>query len=141
MDPSPSAVISQELLSWKGVTIHEHNFVSMIFYVNGIEMGHLHGDSIADLQFPAKVSKKLVKEGYVSPHHIIPKSGWVSHEIQNAKDVKAVIELFRFQYQNNLLGFMHLLRVPPYKPRAFESVNDQIHVICAPESFSFRCIC
>jgi hypothetical protein len=98
MDLPPSEVIKQELLSWKGVTIHEHNFVTIIFYVGGIEMGHLHGDSIADIQFPAKVSKKLVKEGYVSPHRIIPKSGWVSHEIQNAKDVKEVIELFRFQY-------------------------------------------
>jgi hypothetical protein len=98
MDPSPREVISQELLSWKGVTIHEHNFVTMIFYLDGIEMGHLHGDSIADLQFPVKVGKKLIREGYVSPHHIISKSGWVSHEIQNAKDVKLVIELFRFQY-------------------------------------------
>jgi uncharacterized protein (AIM24 family) len=98
MDIPPSEVIKQELLSWKGVTVHEHNLVSIIFYADGIEMGHLHGDSIADLQFPAKVSKKLVKEGRVSPHHVIAKSGWVSHEIQNAKDVETVIELFRFQY-------------------------------------------
>jgi len=42
-------------------------------------MGHLHGDSIADLKFPAKVNKKLVKEGYVPPHHVISKSAWVSH--------------------------------------------------------------
>ena len=98
MEPSPSEVIRQELLSWKGVTIHEHNFVTVIFYVDGIEMGHLHGDSIADLQFPRRLGKKLVREGNVSPHHIIPKSGWVSHEILNAKDVETVIELFRFQY-------------------------------------------
>jgi hypothetical protein len=98
MDPSPSEAITQELLRWKGVTIDEHNFTSIIFYVDGVEMGHLHGDSIADLQFPTKVGKKLVRDGYVLPHHIIPKSGWVSHEIQNAKDVKAVIELFRLQY-------------------------------------------
>jgi Family of unknown function (DUF5519) len=98
MDLAPSEVIKRELLSWKGVTVHEHNLVSIIFYVEGIEIGHLHGDSIADLQFPTKVSKKLVREGRVSPHHVITKSGWVSHEIQNAKDVEAVIELFRFQY-------------------------------------------
>ena len=78
--------------------MHEHNFVTIMFYVDGIEMGHLHGDSIADLKFPAKVSKKLVKEGYVSPHHIIPKSGWVSHEIRDNTDVEKVIELFRLQY-------------------------------------------
>jgi hypothetical protein len=98
MEVSPSEKIKQKLLSWKGVTIHEHNFVTVMFYVGGIEMGHLHGDSIADLQFPPKVSKKLVKEGRVSPHHVIPKSGWVSYEIQNAEDVEAVVELFRLQY-------------------------------------------
>jgi hypothetical protein len=75
--------------------------MARMFYVDGAEMGHLHGDSIADLQFPAKVNKRLVKEGYVSPHHVIPKSGWVSHEIQDTKDVERVIELFRLQY--NLL--------------------------------------
>jgi hypothetical protein len=98
MELPPSEKIKQELLSWKGVTIHEHNFVTLMFYVDRIEMGHLHGDSIADLQFPAKISKKLVKEGRVSLHHVIPKSGWVSYEIRNAKDVESVIELFRLQY-------------------------------------------
>jgi Family of unknown function (DUF5519) len=67
-------------------------------YVEGVEMGHLHGDSIADLKLPAKVSKKLVKDGYVFPHHVIPKSGWVSHEIRDNKDVEKIIELFRLQY-------------------------------------------
>jgi hypothetical protein len=96
----PSERIKQELLSWNGLTIHEHNFVTMMYYVEDAEMGHLHGDSIADLKFPAKVSKKLVKEGYVSPHHVIPKSGWVSHEIRDNTDVEKVIELFRLQYDH-----------------------------------------
>jgi hypothetical protein len=97
---SPSSeVIKKELLSWNGVTARDHNYASIIFYVDGVEMGHLHGDAIADLQFPKKISKKLVSEGRVSPHHVVPKSEWVSHEMQNAKDVEAVIELFRFQYQ------------------------------------------
>jgi hypothetical protein len=100
LDLPPSEKIKKELLSWKGVTMHEHNFVTIMFYVGGIEMGHLHGDSIADLKFPAKISKKLVKEGYVSPHHIIPKSGWVSHEIRDNTDVEKVIELFRLQYDH-----------------------------------------
>lgn len=84
--------------------MHEHNYVSMIFYVNGIEMGHIHGDSVADLQFPSKISKKLVKEGRVSNHQIIPKSGWISHEIKGAEDVNAVIDLFRLQYQRLTSG-------------------------------------
>lgn len=92
------------MLGWKGVSVHEHNYVSMIFYVNGVEMGRIHGDSVADLQFPSKISKKLLAEGRVSSHHVIPKSGWISHEIRNAEDTKAVIELFRLQYQRLMSG-------------------------------------
>ncbi|HEX2014235.1 MAG TPA: luciferase family protein [Nitrososphaera sp.] len=99
MDAKPDETIKKELLSWKGVTAHDHNFASIMFYVNGLEMGHLHGDVIADLHFPKRISKKLVSDGRVLPHHVIPKSEWVSHEIHNAKDVQAVIELFRLQYQ------------------------------------------
>jgi len=98
MDSSASETIKQELLSWKGITVHEHNFVSVIFHINGIEMGHLYGDSIADLRFPINVSKKLVREGHVMSYDVISRSGWVSHEIQNDKHVKVVIDLFRFQY-------------------------------------------
>lgn len=101
MDPPPSEKIKQELLSWKGVTIHEHNSVTIL--CRGSRDGsHLHGDSIADLKFPAKVGDRLVKDGYVSPHHVIAKSRWISHEIRDNKDVEKVIELFRLQY--NLLG-------------------------------------
>lgn len=99
MDSRPSETIRKELLGWKGVTAHEHSLATVIFYVDGVEMGHLHGDAIADLQFPTKISKKLVSDGLVLPHHVIPKSGWVSHEIQNAQDIDAVIALFHLQYQ------------------------------------------
>ncbi|WP_148699264.1 luciferase family protein [Candidatus Nitrososphaera evergladensis] len=94
-----SEVIKRELLGWEGVTIHEHDFATTRFYVNGIEMGHIHGDEIADLQFPTRISKRLISEGKVLPHHVIPKSGWVSHEIQKPEDVKAVIDLFYLQHQ------------------------------------------
>jgi hypothetical protein len=30
---TPSEKIKQELVSWKGVTIHEHDFVTMMFYL------------------------------------------------------------------------------------------------------------
>jgi len=99
LDSSTNELIKRELLSWKGVSAHEHSFASTIFYVNGLEIGHLHGDAIADLQFPKKIGKKLVADGRVLRHHVIPKSEWVSYEIRNAEDVHAVIELFRLQYQ------------------------------------------
>ena len=45
---SPSEAAKRELLSWPGVTVHDHRFGGMEFRVNGREMGHLHGDELAD---------------------------------------------------------------------------------------------
>jgi hypothetical protein len=43
--------------------------------------------------------KKLLSEGRVSPHHIVPQSDWASYEIRDADDVARVIDLLRMQYE------------------------------------------
>jgi hypothetical protein len=43
---------------------------------------------------------ELVNSGRVSPHHVLPQSGWVSYWINNGEgDVPAVVELFRMRYE------------------------------------------
>ena len=71
--------VQQELLSWPGVTIHDHRFGGIEFRVNGREMGHIHGDRLADLPFPRDIGKKLIAEGKALPHHVLPQSGWISY--------------------------------------------------------------
>jgi hypothetical protein len=47
-----------------------------------------------------KIRNELVNSGRVSPHHVLPQSGWVSYWINNGeKDVPAVVELFRMRYE------------------------------------------
>jgi hypothetical protein len=91
--------VQQELLSWPGVTIHDHRFGGIEFRVNGREMGHMHGDELADLPFPKDVGKKLIAEGKASPHHFIPQSGWISYYINGIEDIRGAIELFQIQYE------------------------------------------
>jgi hypothetical protein len=91
--------LQQELLSWPGVTIHDHRFGGIEFRVNGREMGHLHGDKLADLPFPKDVGKKLIAEGKASLHHFIPQSGWISYYIKGIDDIPGAIELFQMQYE------------------------------------------
>ena len=62
-------------------------------------MGHLHGERLADLTFPVKIKESLVRSGEALPHHIYPESGWISYWIRNSKDIPAVIDLFRLQYE------------------------------------------
>jgi hypothetical protein len=84
---------------WPGVTIVPHRFGGIEFRVGQRELGHLHGDRLADLPFPVKIRQELVAAGRARRHHVLPESGWVSRFIQRDEDVDAVIDLFRLSYE------------------------------------------
>ena len=89
----------EELLEWPELTAEPHHFGGIEFLLNKREMGHIHGDRLADLPFPMSIRNELVKSGRVSTHHVLPKSGWVSYWIKGEKDIPAVIELFKMRYE------------------------------------------
>ena len=95
---SIAALIEHEVLSWPNVTAHPHRFGGVEFQVNQHEIGHLHGDHLADLPFPMRVRRELVADGRASPHHILPDTGWVSYYIRSAADLAGAIALFRLNY-------------------------------------------
>jgi hypothetical protein len=90
--------IKKEILNWPYVTAEPHRFGGLEFRLNKREMGHIHGDKLADLLFPMDTRNKLVNSGHASPHHILPQSGWVSFWIKGEKDIPQVIELFKMRY-------------------------------------------
>ena len=87
--------IVDEVSSWSGVTTRPHRFGGIEFLVGRRELGHLHGNRLADLPFPVRVREQLVEAGEAEPHPILPESGWVSCKIRDARDVPVVIKLFR----------------------------------------------
>jgi hypothetical protein len=95
---SIAALIEREVVSWPHVTAHPHRFGGVEFQVNQHEIGHLHGDGLADLPFPVRMRRELVAAGRASPHHMLPDTGWVSYFIRSADDLAGAIELFRLNY-------------------------------------------
>ena len=93
-----SGQIEQEVSGWAGVTVAPHRFGGVEFRIGRRELGHLHGNRLADLPFPVKVREQLVAAGRARPHHILPESGWVSVDIRTAADAAAVVALFRMNY-------------------------------------------
>jgi hypothetical protein len=90
--------IRREVLRWPGVTEAPHRFGGVEFLLGRRELGHLHGDRLADLPFPVRIREQLVSEGRARPHHVLPQSGWVSYPIRSEADVPGAIELFRLAY-------------------------------------------
>jgi luciferase-like monooxygenase len=90
--------VTTEVLSWEGVTSASHRFGGVGFLLGKREIGHLHGNRLADLPFPRRVRDELVESGCAKPHHVLPDTGWVSFWIESEHDLPRVIELFRMSY-------------------------------------------
>jgi hypothetical protein len=101
--------IARGVMSLPGVTAELHRGGMIFFHVGRREIGHLHGERLADLPFPVRIREKLVAEGKADHHYLHPKTGWVSYyirrgpgpqsEIDVDADVDAIVELFRLNYE------------------------------------------
>lgn len=99
-----AARIAHDVTSWEGVAARPHRFGGTVFVLGGRELGHLHGSRWADIRFHRGVGEMLVETGRAQPHHVLPETGWVSHQIRNDDDVSEVIELFRLAYERARVG-------------------------------------
>ena len=91
--------ITEAVTSWAGVTSQPHRFGGVEYGIGRREIGHIHGDHLVDIPFPKKVRDEIVASGRAQPHHILPKTGWVSFYINGDKDVETAIALLHESYQ------------------------------------------
>lgn len=96
---SVSEKIRDEILAWEGTESKPHRFNGLEFRVNGHEIGHLHGDQLADLPFPRRVREELVATGKAQTHHVLPQTGWVTYLIRGEEDLQGALDLFRRNYE------------------------------------------
>jgi hypothetical protein len=97
-------LIHDEVSSWPGVTALPHRFGGIEYLYGKKEMGHVHGDRLADLPVPRRMHDDLIAAGRAQPHHVLPETGWISIWIDGPQDAPAVIEIFRKQYERYSAG-------------------------------------
>lgn len=95
-------LIKDAVLAWPGVKAVPHRFGGTEYRLGRKEMGHVHGDRLADLPLPRKLHDEVVAAGRAELHHVLPQSGWVSCRMAGPDDPAGVIELFRIQYERFL---------------------------------------
>lgn len=78
-----------------GVTTTVHRFGGVGFNFNGVEVGHVHGNGLVDVLLGRADRERIVGAGKALPHHIFPRSGWVSFWLRNIGDVPNALDLFR----------------------------------------------
>jgi hypothetical protein len=77
--------IVKEVSKWDGVTASAHRFGGTEFRLGRRELGHIHGNYQADIAFPMPVRNRLVAEEKAEPHHILPKSGWITFRFKKER--------------------------------------------------------
>ena len=92
-------LIRDAVMSWPGVTSVPHRFGGIEYRYGRKEMGHVHGDRLADLPLPRRLHDEVIAAGRAQPHHVLPDSGWISRWISGPEDAPEVIALFRMQYE------------------------------------------
>ena len=98
MDNTAGNRISREVTGWPGVTTGKNDRNGQVFTHGRVELGHLHGNSTAHLPFPRRIRDLLIAEGRVTPHPVMPSSGWSERRMTSDRDVEDVIALFRVNY-------------------------------------------
>ncbi len=93
-----SREIAENVSSWADVSVHPHRFGGIEFRLGKREIGHLHGDSLLDIPFPMKTRDALIAGGRVEPHHVLPKSGWISYRLHSPADTDEAVRLLRLAY-------------------------------------------
>jgi hypothetical protein len=96
---TPSERIRSVAESWPGVETGPGRFGSVRFTLGRRELGHLHGDSVADLPLRPDAAAELVAAGAAREHRWTKAgSGWVSVDLDSDEAAGRVIELMRGTY-------------------------------------------
>jgi Family of unknown function (DUF5519) len=90
--------LNTELTGWPGVTTGPGRFGSTTYFYGSREIGHLHGNSHADLPFPTRIRHELVASGAAEPHHYLPESGWVTVPLAGPDGIGRARRLFERNY-------------------------------------------
>ena len=63
------------------------------------EIGHLHANGLLDIPFNKVLRDQLINAGKAQPHHIFPRSTWISFTIRTLEDVPNATCLLRMNYE------------------------------------------
>ena len=93
-----SQAIDREVRAWPGVTGHTHRFGGTEYRLGRREIGHIHGDWLADVPLPRRLRDPLVASGRARPHHVLPDSGWVSIPIESPEGTEQALAALRLSF-------------------------------------------
>jgi Family of unknown function (DUF5519) len=91
--------IESEVSRWEGIGSAPHRYGGVEFKLGNREIGHIHGNWLVDVPLPKPVRDELVASGEAEPHHVLPRSGWVSIHLREPGDVDRALRVLRRSFE------------------------------------------
>jgi hypothetical protein len=82
------------------VSAHDHRFGGIEFRVGNRQLGHLHGDRIADIPLKRTLRDELVASGRARIHRWRPDSGWVTVDLDSDDGRAEAVRLLHMGYES-----------------------------------------
>ena len=89
------SAVEKAVNDWPDVRPGVHRLGGVGFFFRGKECSHIHGNGLLDCFVGRTNREALVRDRRASPHHVFPRSGWISFWISDAGDVPQAIDLIR----------------------------------------------
>ena len=94
--------IITEALDWPGVWRAKGHLGSVVLRVGRRELGHLHGDVVADVPLSPEPQDQLVKDGVALEDQQPHESGWIKISLETEEGVQQALALLRANYEREL---------------------------------------
>ena len=78
-----------------GMRVGIHRLGGVGFFFRGKESSHVHGNGLLDCFVGRANRDRLIEGGRALPHHVFPKSGWISFWIRGEDDIQPALDLIR----------------------------------------------
>jgi luciferase-like monooxygenase len=87
--------IETQIRRWPGMQVGVHRLGGVGFLFHGKESSHIHGNGLLDCFVGRPNRDELVRDRRACPHHVFPRSGWISFWIRDGDDVQQAVDLIR----------------------------------------------
>jgi hypothetical protein len=82
-----------------GAEVRVHRYGGTGFVIGETELGHVHGNGLVDLFVGRTFRGEVLQSKKALPHHVFPRSGWVSFWIKDEGDLTVAFDLLRMANQ------------------------------------------
>ena len=91
--------IIAQALRWPGVSRERGQLGAVELRIGHRELGHLHGDAVADVPLAPTLQDQLLKDGVLQEQELRRNSGWATIPIETEEGARKALALLRVNYE------------------------------------------